>query len=146
MAKKRYEPPQQSIAGQTIDSLFLLALVFATLFAPLYLGLAGGGKTSLEFKDQTWAGWGQNPAMQAQWEKLGYTDGAKVVTKKEDGTEEVTGNATSAVDLVSSRFDYSFDPLWLAITALVVILYFYIVFHWSAKEYRDVIDEKFNNK
>ena len=32
------------------------------------------------------------------------------------------------------------------LTALLVIAYFYIVLHWSKKEYRDVIDEKFNNK
>lgn len=148
MAKAPYEPPKQSISGQTIDSLFLLALVFAALFAPLYLGLAGGGKTSVEFKDQTWVGWNQNATMQAQWEKLGYTEGAKIIEQKPDGTEEVTGNATSAGDLIAARFDYTFDPMWLAITALVVIAYFYIVivFHWSAKEYRDVIDEKFNNK
>jgi len=25
-----------------------------------------------------------------------------------------------------------------------VIAYFYILFHWSKKEYKDVIDEKFN--
>ena len=146
MAKAPYQPPSQSIAGQTVDSLFLLALVFEALFAPLYLGLAGGGKTALEFKDQTWSGWNQNAVMQAQWEKLGYTEGAKIIEKKPDGTEEVTGNATSAGDLIASRFDYSFDPVWLAITALVVVLYFFIVFHWSAKEYRDVIDEKFNNR
>jgi hypothetical protein len=116
MAKAPYQPPKQSLLGQTIDSVFLLALVFAALFAPLYLRLAGGGKTALEFKDATWAGWGQNATMQAAWEKLGYTEGAK--------TEE---NASSAADLIASRFVY-------------------IVFHWSAKEYRDVIDEKFNNK
>lgn len=141
MAKAPYEPPKQSLAGQTIDSLFLLALVFAALFAPLYLGLAGGGKTALEFKDPTWTGWNQNATMQAQWEKLGYTEGAKVT--KDDGTVE---NGSSAADLVASRFDYAFDPLWLAITALVVAAYFFIVFHWSKKEYQDVIDEKFNNR
>lgn len=134
MAKAPYEPPKQSIAGQTIDSLFLLALVFAALFTPLYLGLAGGGHANLEFTDKSWAGMGQNEAMVAQWDKLGMA-------------KDEAGNIPQAtVDLLASRFDYSFDPLWLAITALVVIAYFYIVFHWSAKEYREVIDEKFNNK
>jgi hypothetical protein len=86
-------------------------------------------------KDTTWAGMGQNATMQAQWEKLGYTAGPK--------TEE---NATSAAELISSRFDYTFEPLELAITALVVIGYFFIVFHWSKKEYRDVIEERFNGQ
>ena len=125
MAKPRYQPPQQSKLGQVIDSLFLLALVFLALFAPLYLGLAGGGKTAIEFAEKTWAGMGQNETMAAQWEKLVYTP-------------------ESAADLIASRFDYSFSPLELLITALVVIAYFYILFHWSKKEYKDVIDEKFN--
>ena len=135
MAKAPYQPPKQSLLGQTFDTLFLLALVMAALFIPLHLGLAGGGKVILEQKDPTWAGMGQNATMQAQWEKLGFTHGAK--------TEQ---NATSAAELIGTRFDYNFDPLELGLTALVVLAYFFIVFHWSKKEYRDVIDERFNNK
>jgi hypothetical protein len=135
MARAPYQPPKQSLLGQTFDTLFLLALVMASLFVPLYLGLAGGGKTTIEMKDTTWQGMGQNATMQAQWEKLGFTPGAK--------TEE---NATSAAELIATRFDYTIDPLELAVTALIVIAYFFIVFHWSRKEYREVIDEKFNNK
>jgi di/tricarboxylate transporter len=135
MAKAPYQPPKQSLWGQTFDTLFLLALVMAALFVPLHLGLAGGGKTTIELKDTTWQGMGQNPTMQAQWEKLGFTPGPK--------TEE---NATSAAELIATRFDYTIEPVELGLTALVVIAYFYIVFHWSRKEYRDVIDEKFNNK
>jgi hypothetical protein len=126
MAKKQpYQPPQQSMLGQVIDSLFLLGLVFLALFAPLYLGLAGGGKTTLEFADKTWSGLGQNQTMAAQWEKLGYTP-------------------QTAAELISSRFDYSFSITALLVTAIVVVAYFYILFHWSKKEYKDVIDEKFN--
>jgi hypothetical protein len=135
MAKTPYQPPKQSALGQTFDSLFLLALVMAALFVPLYLGLAGGGKTTLELKDTSWQGMGQNATMQAQWEKLGFTPGPK--------TEE---NASSAAELIATRFDYAFNPVELVLTALVVLAYFFIVFHWSRKEYRDVIDEKFNNK
>ena len=135
MAKTPYQPPEQSKFGQLVDSLFLLVLVVASLFVPVYFGLAGGGKTTIELKDTTWQGMGQNPTMQAQWEKLGFTPGPK--------TEE---NATSAAELIATRFDYTIEPLELGLTALVVIAYFYIVFHWSRKEYREVIDEKFNNK
>jgi di/tricarboxylate transporter len=135
MAKAPYRPPVQSKFGQFFDTIFLLALVMAALFIPLYLGLAGGGKTTLELKDATWAGMGQNATMQTQWEKLGFTDGAK--------TEE---NPNSAAELIATRFDYTFEPVELGLTALVVIAYFFIVFHWSRKEYRDVIDERFNNK
>jgi hypothetical protein len=126
MARKPpYQPPQQSKLGQVIDCFFLLGLVFLALFAPLYLGLAGGGKTTIDFADKTWSGLGQNATMSAQWEKLGYTP-------------------ETAADLISSRFDYSFSVTELLITAIVVIAYFYILFHWSRKEYKDVIDEKFN--
>jgi hypothetical protein len=135
MAKAPYQPPKQSMLGQTFDSLFLLALVLAALFIPLYLGLAGGGKTSLELADKSWAGMSQNATMQAQWEKLGYTDGA-----------EAKDGKTPAAELIAARFDYRFEPVELGLTALVVIAYFFIVFHWSKKEYRDVIDERFNNK
>ncbi|HEX2843056.1 hypothetical protein [Hyphomicrobium sp.] len=135
MRKAPYQPPKQSAFGQVFDSLFLLALVMMALFVPLYLGLAGGGKTALELKDTSWQGMGQNATMQAQWEKLGFTPGPK--------TEE---NPTSAAELIAARFDYTFNPLELGFTAFCVLAYFYIVFHWSRKEYREVIDEKFNNK
>jgi hypothetical protein len=141
MAKTPYQPPQQSRLGQTFDTLFLLALVLASLFVPLYLGLAGGGKTTVELKDQTWAGMNQNATMQAQWEKLGFRDGPAA-----DPETAKTEEKKPASDLIASRFDYAFEPFEVALTALVVIAYFFIVFHWSKKEYRDVIDERFNNK
>ncbi len=126
MAKKvPYQPPQQSKLGQVVDTIFLLGLVFVALFAPLYLGLAGGGKTTLDFADKTWSGLGQNATMAAQWEKLGYTP-------------------ETAAELISSRFDYSFSLTALLVTAIVVIAYFFILFHWSKKEYKEVIAEKFN--
>lgn len=127
MANGHYEPPKQSTFGQIFDSLFLLALVVLSLFAPLWLGLAGGGKTNLEFADKTWAGLGQTPTTQAAWEKLGHTP-------------------ETAQPIIASRFDYAFDPLILAITALVIVFYFFFVVRYSDKEYRDVIRERFGDK
>ena len=128
MSKSHYVPPRQSALGQFFDSLFLLALVFAALFAPLYLGLASGGKTELAVADKsTWSGLGQNGAMQASWEKLGYTP-------------------ETAAPIITSRFDYSFDFVALAITAVVVIAYFLIVVAFSKSEYREVIAERFGRK
>ena len=37
---KRYQPPQQSVGGQFFDVIFLLALVFAALFVPVWLKIA----------------------------------------------------------------------------------------------------------
>lgn len=133
MAKAPYRPPVQSRIGQIFDTLFLLALVLASLFAPLYLGLAGSGKTTIELSDTTWAGMNQNAAMQAQWEKLGFTDGT-----------EIKNGRLPASDLIATRYDYNFSLEGLGISALVVVAYFFIVFYWSKKQYRDVIDERFN--
>ncbi|CAN1724263.1 conserved protein of unknown function [Hyphomicrobium sp. 1Nfss2.1] len=125
MAKTPYQPPQQSKFGQFVDSLFLLVLVLAALFLPVYFGLAGGGKTTLNLPDATWADLGQNATMAQQWEKLGYTP-------------------QTAHELIATRFDYSFSLPALLITAFVVIAYFVLVFRWSAKEYKDVIAERFD--
>jgi hypothetical protein len=128
MANSHYEPPKQSVLGQLFDSFFLLVLVFVALFAPLYLGLAGGGKTELAVADKTtWAGLGQNAVQQAQWEKLGMTP-------------------ESAAGMITSRFDYTFDVTALAVTAIVVIGYFLLLFRFSKIEYRDVIEERFGKK
>ncbi len=134
MAKAPYRPPVQSGIGQIFDTLFLLALVLASLFAPLYLGLGGTGKTTVELSDTSWAGLKQNATMQAQWEKLGFTDGREV----KDGRQP-------ASELIATRFNYNFSLVELSISALVVVAYFFIVFHWSRKEYRDVIEERFGD-
>ncbi len=128
MAKSHYEPPKQSAFGQFFDSLFLLVLVLAALFAPLYLKLAGGGKIDLPLADKTtWAGLGQSAVQQAQWEKLGLTP-------------------DTAAAMITSRFDYTFNAFELAITAIVVIGYFVLLFVFSRSEYGEVIEERFGKK
>jgi hypothetical protein len=126
--KPHYEPPKQSAVGQLFDSLSLLVLVFAALFTPLYLKLAGGGKIDLPVADKsTWTGLGQNAAQAGQWEKLGFTP-------------------DTAAPLITSRFDYSFSPLELGITAVVVIGYFVLLFMFSKREYIEVLEERFGRK
>ncbi|SFV35176.1 hypothetical protein [Hyphomicrobium facile] len=128
MDKPHYEPPKQSAFGQLFDSLFLLVLVFAALFTPLYLKLAGGGKTDLALADtKTWEGLGQNAVQQAQWVKLGLTP-------------------ETAAPMITSRFDYSFSMVELVITAVVVIGYFALLFAFSKREYREVLEERFGRK
>jgi hypothetical protein len=127
MAKTPYKPPEQSMLGQVIDSIVLLVLVVASLFLPVAMGLAGGGKIDLTFADKSWAGMQQTPLMQSVWEKLGYT------------TE-------TAAPIISSRFDYSFSlPIFL-LTALVILIYFGFLIYFSDKEYREVIAERFDDK
>lgn len=128
VANSHYEPPKQSTFGQLIDSLFLLVLVLGALFAPLYLKLAGGGKIDIPVADKSsWAGLGQNAFQQAQWEKLGFTP-------------------DSAAAMITSRFDYSFNTAEFAVTALVIIGYFVLLFIFSRSEYREVIEERFGKR
>lgn len=128
MEKPHYEPPKQSAVGQLFDSLFLLILVLAALFTPLYLKLAGGGKIELPIADKsTWAGLGQNAIEATQWEKLGF-------------------HPDTAAPLITSRFDYSFSWIELGITAAVVLGYFILLFAFSKREYIEVIEERFGRK
>ncbi len=137
---RAYVPPKQSIAGQLFDVGFLLALVFGALFLPIWLGIAvpsrveklPEGVTYTKAADgmKTWQGltWeklGQNPTMQAQWTKLGYT--------KE-----------TAADIITQPFDYTIDVAGVAITAGVILAYFLFLMFMSDKEYKQVIAEKFD--
>src|ERR1700760_1866615 len=116
-----YVPPKQSIAGQLFDVGFLLALVFVTLFVPIWLGIAvpsrveklpagvtyklAADQKTKEWTGLTWEALGQNPTMQAQWVKLGYT--------KE-----------TAADIITQPFDYTIDVAGVTITGLVIAGYF----------------------
>lgn len=122
--KPRYEPPQQSAVGQIADSLLILALVVASLFAPVYFGLAGDKKLNLTFPGKTWEAMGQNATAQAQWTKLGLTP-------------------DTAHDMIASRFDYAFSWSLFFVTAVVILAYFVFVILVSDKEYKDVIAERF---
>lgn len=122
-----YEPPQQSKAGQLFDSAFLLILVYVALFIPLIMGLTGTGSTTHIPDEVNWETLEQNATMQAQWEKLGYTP-------------------ETAAELITIRFDYTINPVLLAITALVIIGYFVFLVKVSDKEYREVIREKFDRQ
>lgn len=136
----KYNPPKQSIAGQLFDVAFLLALVFGSLFLPIWLKIAvpsrveklpdGVTYTSAADGSKTWTGlsWeklNQNPVMQAQWEKLGYT--------KE-----------SAADIITQPFDYTIDTSGVVVTAVVILGYFIFMLVVSEKEYKQVVAEKFD--
>ena len=124
--KPRYEPPKQSGAGQFFDSAFLLVLVYVALFTPLILGLTGAGSTNVMPDTVSWETLEQNEVMQGQWEKLGYTP-------------------DTAAEIITTKFDYSIDPLMLLLTAAVIIGYFVFLVRVSDKEYCDVIAEKFDH-
>jgi predicted PurR-regulated permease PerM len=137
---KTYIPPKQGIAGQLFDVAFLLVLVFATLFLPLWLGIAVpsrveklpegvtytvGADGAKAWEGLSWEKLGQNPTMQAQWEKLGYTQ-------------------ETAADIITMPFDYTIDTLGLVVTGLVILGFFIFLVVMSDREYKQVIAEKFD--
>jgi hypothetical protein len=140
MAKQVYQPPRQSIPGQWFDVITLLVLIFLALFLPVWLKIAvpsrveklpaGVSYVAAEDGTKTWTGlsWealGQNPTMAQQWEKLGYTP-------------------ETAADIITMPFDYSFD--WLGVIGMIVLIggYYIFLLKHSEKEYRQVIQEKFD--
>lgn len=124
----KYRPPEQPKGMQIFDIVFLIVAIFAALWLPLKAGWAGASKSIDAIANPTWESLKQSPAMVEQWVKLGYPD------------------AAAAHDIIQNKFHYSIDWLELVVMAAVVIGYFVFVFRASDKEYRDVIDEKFNGE
>jgi len=122
-----YEPPVQRKAMQFVDIAFLLVAIFVTLWLPLKLGLAGAAKEIQPIENPTWESLQQTPGQVVQWEKLGY-DPAK------------------AHDVIQNRFDYELDWTSIVVMAAVLLGYFVFLFRASAKEYKQVIAEKFPDK
>lgn len=138
---KIYVPPKQSVAGQLFDVAFLLALMFAALFLPLWLKIAVPSRveklpegvsytlaadgTTRQWTGLTWEKLGQNPTMQAQWEKLGYT-------------------MESAAEIITQPFDYTIDTAGVLMTGFVIIGFFVFLIVMSDREYRQVIAERFD--
>ncbi len=135
-----YVPPRQSVPGQLFDVAFLLALVFAALFLPIWLGIAVPSRVeklpagvsytlkadkTKEWKGLSWDKLGQNPTMIQQWKKLGYT--------KE-----------SAADIITQPFDYTIDVEGVLLTAGVIVGYYLFLLFMSGREYKQVIAEKFD--
>ena len=138
---KIYVPPNQSVASQLFDVAFLLALVFAVLFLPIWLGIAvpsrverlpagvsytlKADKTTKQWKGLTWQKLGQNPVMVQQWKKLGY-------------------DTSSAANIITRPFDYTINVEGVIMTGGVIFGYYLFLIIISAKEYKQVIEEKFD--
>ena len=124
----KYIPPEQSKAMQIFDIAFVVAAIFLALWLPLKAGWAGVSRAIIKIDNPTWEALGQSPAQVAQWNKLGFAD------------------AAAAHDIIQNKFDYTIDWMQLLIMSAVLIGYFVFLFMASDREYRDVINEKFNDK
>ena len=123
----KYEAPEQPIVMQIFDIVCLVGAIFLALWFPLYMGWAGISKTLTKIDSPTWDNLKQSPTMAAQWEKLGHTP-------------------ATAHDIIQNQWVYTIDWTQLIIMTIVLVGYFIFLFTASDREYRDVIDEKFNTK
>jgi hypothetical protein len=129
--KKNYIPPKQGMFGQIFDTILVLVLVYASLMLPLLFKAEAKAEaaaaTATAAVKVSWESLGQNAMQQQQWVKLGY-------------------DPDKAAVLINNRFDYTIDPIMLIVTIIVVAGYFIFMLKVSDKQYRDVINEKFDNK
>lgn len=123
-----YIPKKQSGIGQFIDSIFILILVYVSLYIPLWMNSGAAAEAAKgEVVKPTWDSLHLPAVVQEQWVKLGF-------------------DAEKAAGLIGAKFDYTIDPFMLLITAGVIIGYFVYVIKVSDKQYREVIAEKFGDK
>jgi len=137
MARQPYQPPRQGVPGMIIDSLLMLVLVFFALMAPGWIAEwraahepvaeEEAAATEEAAPEVTWEQLGQNPTMQAAWEKLGKDPAA-------------------AKEIIDNKFDYTIDIVKLLFVAALIVFYFWFMLSVSAKEYREVIAERFGDK
>lgn len=123
------------------DVAFLLVLVFGALCLPIWLGIATPSRTeklpegvtytlqhdgkTKDWRGLSWEKLDQNPIMQAQWSKLGYT--------KE-----------TAADIITMPFNYDIDIGGVILTGSVILAYFLFLLVMSEREFKQVIAEKFD--
>ncbi len=148
-----YRPPEQSSAGQLFDSLFVVALVAATLLVCLYLTVLSAAPTP-EPAAQT-AVVTAAPATEAGASAAAAT--AVAAAPSTDGltaeqqklkTERFTALGWDDAKVAERKAtiaakSYEFDWFMLILTAIVVIAYFVFLVRTSDKELREVINERF---
>ena len=123
-----YRPPEQSSAGQLFDSLFVVALVAATLLVCLYLTVLSAAPTP-EPAAQT-AAVAEAPAPAAEASINAAPAAAVAAAPTGDGL------TPEQQKLKTERF---------TALAIVVIGYFVFLVRASDKELREVINERFGS-
>jgi hypothetical protein len=146
-----YRPPEQSPAGQLFDSLFVVALVAATLLVCLYLTVLSAAPAP-EPAAQTAAviaapATEANAAAATAVAAATSTDGLTAEQQKLK-TERFTALGWDDAKVAERKAtiaakSYEFDWLMLFLTAIVVIAYFVFLVRTSDKELREVINERF---
>jgi hypothetical protein len=150
-----YRPPEQSSAGQLFDSLFVVALVAATLLVCLYLTVLSAAPTP-QAAAQT-AAVAEAPAPTAEASTSATAAAAVVDAPNPDRltaeeqklkTERFTALGWDDAKVAERKAtiaakSYEIDWFMLMLTAFVVIAYFVFLVRASDKELREVINERF---
>ena len=152
-----YRPPEQSAAGQIFDSLFVVALVAATLLVSLYLTVLSAAPTTQAAAPTAAVAETPAPAAEASTNAVPAT--AVTAAPSADGlTEEqqkLKAERFTALGWDNAKVaerkatiaakSYEIDWLMLILTAIVVIGYFVFLVRASDKELREVINERFGS-
>lgn len=150
-----YRPPEQSSAGQLFDSLFVVALVAATLLVCLYLTVLSAAPTP-QAAAQT-AAVAEAPAPTAEASTSATAAAAVADAPNPDGltaeeqklkTARFTALGWDDAKVAERKAtiaakSYEIDWFMLMLTAFVVIAYFVFLVRASDKELREVINERF---
>ena len=150
-----YRPPEQSSAGQLFDSLFVVALVAATLMVCLYLTVLSASPTPQTAAQTAAVAEAPAPAADASTSVAAATavadaPNADGLTAEEQKlkTERFTALGWDDAKVAERKAtiaakSYEFDWFMLILTAIVVIGYFVFLVRASDKELREVINERF---
>jgi hypothetical protein len=152
-----YRPPEQSPAGQLFDSLFVVALVAATLLACLYLTVLSAAPAPAPAAAAQTAAVTAAPAPATDASASAAVATAVAVAPSTDGLtaeqQKLKSERFAALGWDDAKVaerkvtiaakSYEFDWFMLLLTAIVVITYFVFLVRTSDKELREVINERF---
>ena len=152
-----YRPPEQSPAGQLFDSLFVVALVAATLLACLYLTVLSAAPAPAPAAAAQTAAVTAAPAPATEASASAAVATAVAVAPSTDGLtaeqQKLKSERFAALGWDDAKVaerkvtiaaqSYEFDWFMLLLTAIVVITYFVFLVRTSDKELREVINERF---
>ena len=154
-----YRPPEQSSAGQLFDSLFVVALVAATLLVCLYLTVLSAAPAPAPEPAAQTAAVAEAPAPAAEASINAAPAAAVAAAPTGDGltpeqqklkTERFTALGWDDAKVAERKAaiaakSYEIDWFMLILTAIVVIGYFVFLVRASDKELREVINERFGS-
>jgi hypothetical protein len=132
MATLRESRPQQSTASQITDAVFLLALVFVTLFV-----------TTFVFADDGASVTGETQVTAIEDLPLPAAEKRQFLEMEDAGMVDAETVAAAVEANAPSEDKYSFNALGLLGTVLLALAYLAFVYRTSFKEYREVVRARF---